>query len=59
MAHVNLPFYVRAVALSVLLDKREYEEQRAYLAGLWDRTEVFREQAAWCWLLKFQHKVRV
>jgi hypothetical protein len=54
-----MDFVDNALILSVLLeDEAEYCEQSEYLIDLFDHTEVYREQAAWCWLLKFRHKLR-
>lgn len=50
-----------ALILSILLrDEQEYKEQGDYLMGLLSggHTEAYQEQAAWCWLHKFHHKLR-
>jgi hypothetical protein len=48
----------QALLLCVLLaDEVEYQEQKAYLFSLFNHTEAYQEQAAWCWMLKFRHKL--
>ncbi len=52
-------FLTSALILVVLLnDEAEFDAQFDYLWSLFDHTEAFQEQAAWCWLHKYRAQLR-